>query len=404
MKGHIAVVNAGSSSVKFSIFDINDGDPKFIYKGRITGIGGTQGHFIAKDTHKNIIAERVVNPTAKRLNHQQSFSILAQWVSERQEPGDIVAVGHRVVHGGMDYNTPMVVDNSLLHELEKLCPLAPLHQPHNLNAIRAVQEMDPDLLQVACFDTAFHHTQLENEQLFALPRELHDQGIRRYGFHGLSYEYIASVLPDYVGDDADKRVIVAHLGNGASLCAMHMRRSVATTMGFTALDGLPMGTRCGALDPGVVLYLIDELGMSTDQVTALLYRESGLRGLSGLSNDMRRLLASDDANAKRAVDFFIHRIKREVGALTAVMGGLDVLVFTAGIGENAAPIRQGICDDLKHLGIEIDSEANNTGQSKISTNGSAVSVCVIPTYEGLMIAQHTYQLLVQHQAMTAQAS
>ncbi len=401
MKGHIAVVNAGSSSVKFSIFDINDGDPRFIYKGKVTGIGAAQGHFLAQDARLKRIEDRVVSSSAERLTHQQAFSMLQQWVSERHEPGDIVAVGHRVVHGGADYTTPVVVDESALDTLEKLCPLAPLHQPHNLNAIRAVQDINPDLLQVACFDTAFHYTQSENEQLFALPHALRNKGIRRYGFHGLSYEYIASVLPDYVGDEADKRVIVAHLGNGASMCAMRKRESVATTMGFTALDGLPMGTRSGALDPGVVLYLIGELGMTSDQVTELLYRKSGMLGLSGMTNDMRRLLVSDEANAKRAVDFFIHRIKREIGALTAVLGGLDALVFTAGIGENAAPVRQGVCDGLRYLGIEIDHKANDAGRSKISTEASTVSVCVIPTYEGLMIARHTYQLLLRNQAMAA---
>jgi len=395
MKGHIAVVNAGSSSVKFSIFDINSGDPRFIYKGKVTGIGAAQGHFLAQNANLESIEDQLVTSAGEPLTHQQAFSMLQQWVTERHEPGDIIAVGHRVVHGGTNYTTPVVVDESVVHELEKLCPLAPLHQPHNLKAIRAVHDINPDLLQVACFDTAFHHTQLENEQLFALPQELRDKGIRRYGFHGLSYEYIASVLHEYVGDDADKNVIVAHLGNGASMCAMQKRQSVATTMGFTALDGLPMGTRCGALDPGVVLYLIGELGMKTDQVTELLYRKSGLFGLSGMSNDMRHLLISDDANAKRAVDFYIHRIKRETGALTAVMDGLDVLVFTGGIGANAATIRQGVCEGLKHLGIEIDAEANNTGQSKISTNDSAVSVCVIPTYEGLMIARQAYQILLQ---------
>jgi len=395
MKGHIAVVNAGSSSVKFSIFDINSGDPTFIYKGKVTGIGATQGHFLARNANLEPIEDQLVTPAGEQLTHQQAFSMLQQWVTERHEPGDIVAVGHRVVHGGMDYSTPAVLNESVLHKLEKLCPLAPLHQPHNLKAIRAVHDINPNLLQVACFDTAFHHTQLENELLFALPRELRDKGIRRYGFHGLSYEYIASVLPDYVGDDADKRVIVAHLGNGASMCAMQNRQSVSTTMGFTALDGLPMGTRCGALDPGVVLYLIGELGMTTNQVTELLYRESGLLGLSGMTNDMRKLLANNNANAKRAVDFYIHRIKREIGALTAVMDGLDVLVFTAGIGANASPIRQGVCDGLKHLEIEINVEANSTGQAKISTNDSPVSVCVIPTYEGLVIARQTYQKLSQ---------
>jgi acetate kinase len=277
--------------------------------------------------------------------------------------------------------------------LEQLVPLAPLHQPHNLAAIRSIVSIKPDVPQVACFDTAFHCSQPPVAQAFALPRDLTDQGIKRYGFHGLSYEYISSVLPDYVGSRADGRVIVAHLGNGASMCAIQNRKSLATTMGFTALDGLPMGTRCGSIDPGVILYLLSELHMDAPGITDLLYYRSGLLGVSGLSSDMRELLTSDSPRAAEAIDLFVYHIQRELGSLAAALGGLDVLVFTAGIGEHAAPIRARVCQDLQWLGVQFDETANRSGGPKISNDNSAVSVWVIPTDEDLMIARHTSNVI-----------
>ena len=305
----------------------------------------------------------------------------------------LIAAGHRVVHGGILYSAPVLVDASVLSYLEQLVPLAPLHQPHNLTAIRAIARIRPDIPQVACFDTAFHHTQPAVAQAFALPREVTALGVKRYGFHGLSYEYIASVLPSYVGERSDGRVVMAHLGGGASMCALRGRRSVGTSMGFTALDGLPMGTRCGALDPGVVLYLLSEQRMTLSEVTDLLYHRSGLLGVSGESSEMHELLASDSPYAAEAIDLFVYRIRRELGSLVAVLGGLDVLVFTGGIGEHAVPIRARICQDAQWLGVRLDEEANRTGGPKISAEGSAVAVLVIPTDEDMMIARHTYDVI-----------
>jgi acetate kinase len=322
------------------------------------------------------------------------MAALVAWGQQREEAREVTAVGHRVVHGGTLFSGPVRVDAAVLAELTKLDPLAPLHQPHNLAGIRTLAELEPNLPQVACFDTAFHRHLPELAQRFALPREYHDSGIRRYGFHGLSYEYIAEVLPRIVGPDlAGGRVLVAHLGNGASLCALHDGRSVDTSMGFTALDGLPMGTRCGNLDPGVVLYLQGVRGMSTDQVADLLYYHSGLLGVSGISSDMRELLASDQPSAREAVDLFVYRINRQLGALTAAMGGMDALVFTGGIGEHAAPIRGRVCELATWAGIRLDAEANKKHGPRISAAASTVSVWVIPTNEEWMIARHTCRVL-----------
>jgi acetate kinase len=302
-------------------------------------------------------------------------------------------VGHRVLHGGIDYKWPVIVDERVASAIEKLIPLAPLHQPHNLAPIRRLLDRVPELPQVACFDTSFHTTNPNVAQRFALPEELYEAGVRRYGFHGLSYEYIASVLGEFDATAASGKVVVLHLGSGASMCAMESGRSVATTMGFTAIDGLPMGTRTGTLDPGVVLYLMDQHNMDARAIEKLLYNQSGLLGVSGLSSDMRQLLDSSDTRAKLAIDLYCYRIRREVGSLAAALGGLDAIVFTGGIGENSAAIRERVCRDAAWLGVELDASANTAGGPRISTSGARVSAWTIPTNEELMIARHTRRLL-----------
>ena len=304
-----------------------------------------------------------------------------------------MAVGHRVVHGGLEYAQPVRVDAAVLAALEKYVPLAPLHQPHNLAPIRALLERSPQLPQVACFDTAFHRGAPAVAQAFALPKSITDRGVRRYGFHGLSYEYIASVLPQHDARAARGKTVVLHLGNGSSMCAIADGRSVASTMGFTAADGLPMGTRCGNLDPGVILYLMDELKMDARAIEKLIYQQSGLLGVSGISSDMRTLEASGEPGAKAAIDLFIYRIGRELGSLAAALGGLDAIVFTAGIGENSRGLRERVCRDAAWLGVELDPAANDSGGPRISTSASRASAWVIPTNEELMIARHTRHLL-----------
>jgi len=324
---------------------------------------------------------------------RSALELLATWLRSTFGAARIVGVGHRVVHGGARFDGPVVVTPQVMEELETLVALAPLHQPYNLAAITAVAERLPDVPQVACFDTSFHRGQPAVAEIVPLPADIRSRGVQRYGFHGLSYEYIASVLPDVAPSIADKRVIVAHLGSGASLCAMKRRRSVDSSLGFTALDGLCMGTRPGTIDPGVVLYLFQTLGLSANEVEAILYRKSGLLGISGTSNDMRDLLGSDAPAARLAIDYFVYRAAREIGGLTAVLGGLDALVFTAGIGENSPEIRERICAASGWLGIELDPKANRSGQTMISRSGTAVPVFVIPTNEELIIARHTGSLL-----------
>jgi acetate kinase len=382
----LLVINAGSSSIKFSVYEVGSGPAALAlrYRGEVDGLGA-RPHFLARGAN----GEELGAEALTGANHDDALRAILDWIEARTSGTEIVAAGHRVVHGGVRYTAPVVLTPDVLGELEALIPLAPLHQPHNLAPIRSLAKLKPGLRQVACFDTAFHTTQSAVAQTFALPYALSEAGIKRYGFHGLSYEYVASVLGEHLGEAADGRVVVAHLGAGASMCAMRGRRSVATTMGFTALEGLPMGTRTGAIDPGVILHLMSERGMSLAAVTELLYKQSGLLGMSGVSADVRELLASDSPRAARALDVFVYRVGRELGSLAAALGGLDALVFTAGIGEHAASIRARICRDAAWLGVTVDEAANDRRGPRISTPAGRVSAWVIPTNEELMIAQHT---------------
>jgi acetate kinase len=387
----IVVLNAGSSSIKFSLFALREAKLVPALRGQIEGIY-TMPRFVSKDEDGVIVGERTW-PEGTRLGHEGALDQLVAHLREEVAQYRLIGVGHRVVQGGMDYPAPVRVDADVLAALERFVPLMPLHQPHNLAPIRRLLERLPELPQVACFDTSFHRTAPEVAQMFALPAELHIAGVRRYGFHGLSYEYIASVLPDYDPAAAAGRTVVLHLGNGASICALAGGQSVATTMGFTGVEGLPMGTRSGSLDPGVLLYLMDQRGMDARAIERLIYTQSGLLGVSGISGDMRTLLASDAPRAHLAVGLFLYRIRRELGSLAAALGGLDAIVFTAGIGEHAAPIREGVCRDAGWLGVELDPEANRRGGPCISAPGSRVRAWVIPTNEELMIARHTQRLL-----------
>jgi acetate kinase len=327
------------------------------------------------------------------VNRRGAFTALTAWLRQRYGGARVLAVGHRVVHGGARHAAPVVVTPEVIEDLRALEPLAPLHQPHNLAAIEAVADRLPDVPQVACFDTSFHRGQSAVAELVPLPREIRDGGVQRYGFHGLSYEYIASVLPEAAPEIARGRVIVAHLGSGASMCALKGGRSVDSSFGFTALDGLCMGTRPGSVDPGVILYLFQNLGLSPDEVETMLYKKSGLLGISGIGNDMRVLLESTEASAKLAVDYFVYRAAKEIGALAAALGGIDGLVFTAGIGENSPEIRVRICQACAWLGVELDAQANARKGPRISTTSSRVSAWTLPTNEELMIARHTWSLL-----------
>ena len=391
MRDAILVLNAGSSSIKFSLYA-----ESLVANGQIAGIY-TEPRFVAAGTEKRW-------PAGTKLGHEGALAHIVEWLKMAHgKEYRLAAVGHRVVHGGADYAAPVRVDAGVLKKLERFIPLAPLHQPHNLAPIRALLERSPALPQVACFDTAMHRSNPPLAQMFALPAELTEAGVRRYGFHGLSYEYIASALPEVDARAARGKTVVLHLGNGASMCALQGGLSVASTMGFTAVDGLPMGTRCGALDPGVILYLMDERGMDARAVEKLIYQQSGLLGVSGLSSDMRVLLESQDARAKLAVDLFIYRIGRELGSLAAALGGLDAIVFTAGIGERAAPVRERICRQAAWLGVELDPDANAKHGPRISSATSRVAAWVVPTNEELMIARHTREVLrkIEQHAPTA---
>jgi len=396
MDDTIIVINAGSSSIKFALFTPGEGVTalNLVCRGQIDGIGH-RTRFVVERTRGSGSEVLPVDDAVTLRTHADALQTLLDWIRKHASGLHFVAAGHRVVHGGVNFTAPVIVDTEVFTRLEELVRLAPLHQPHNLAAIEALNRIEPKLLQVACFDTAFHHTMPTVAQTFALPRALTADGIRPYGFHGLSYEYIAGVLPDYLKTAADGRVIVAHLGHGASLCAMVGRRSVATTMAFTPLEGLPMATRCGSLDPGVLLYLMGEKGMKVDAVADVLNNKSGLLGVSGVSGDMRELLASSDPRAAEAVELFVYRAGRELGSLAAASGGLDTLVFTGGIGENSAIIRERICKQAAWLGIRIDPSSNAAGAPQISKKDSRVSVWAIPTNEELVIAQHAYRIAQQ---------
>ena len=392
MHDFVLVLNAGSSSLKFCVYQRAPGASwGLASRGHIEGIG-TAPKFSAKDDAGTKLSDTGINLTTVR-DGGAALDALAGWLRSTYGNAQLLGVGHRVVHGGQRFTAPTIVTPEVLGELRALAPLAPLHQPHNLAAIDAVAARLPHVPQVACFDTSFHRGQPAVAELVPLPKSIRDGGVQRYGFHGLSYEYIASVLPEVAPAIARGRVIVAHLGSGASLCAMRDRQSIDSTLGFTALDGLCMGTRPGALDPGIVLYLFQTLGLSAKEVEAMLYKKSGLLGISGLSNDMRDLLGNPDPAARLAVDFFVYRVAREVGGLAAVLGGLDGLVFTAGIGENAPDVRRRICEASAWLGVELDPEANHGKGPQISRASSRVSAWVIPTNEELIIARHTGVLL-----------
>ena len=393
MADAIVVVNAGSSSIKFSLFLQRGEDLELDVRGQIEGIY-TSPRFVAKDRAGNVRSEKSWGEV--KLGHDGALEHIMEFLRGELADDRLIGVGHRVVHGAMEYTKPVRLDAAVLEALTKFIPLAPLHQPHNLAPIRILLERLPDLPQVACFDTSFHRTNPEVAQRFALPIELHDAGVRRYGFHGLSYEYVASVLPHFDERAAKGRTVVFHLGNGSSMCALLEGRSVASTMGFTAVEGLPMGTRTGSLDPGVILYLMDERKMDVRAIEKLLYTQSGLLGMSGVSSDMRTLLASDDARAAAALDVFVYRMRRELGSLAAALGGVDAIVFTAGIGENAPAIRERVCRDAGWLGVELDAAANASGGPRISAASSQVSVWVMPTNEELMIARHTRRVIESH--------
>jgi acetate kinase len=385
------VLNAGSSSLKFCVFQRPDNEKwRLAARGQIEGIG-TSPRLSAKGPDGEKLVDEKLSDSVR--TGQDAIEVLAVWLRSKYAGARVLGVGHRVVHGGPRFKGPTIVSDEVLGELHKLIPLAPLHQPYNLAAIEAVAERLPGVPQVAVFDTSFHRGHAPVAELVPLPREFCKSGVARYGFHGISYEYIASVLPEVAPEIATGRVIVAHLGSGASLCALKDGKSVDTTMGFTAVEGLCMGTRPGSIDPGVVLFLFQTLGLSVKEVEAILYKKSGLLAISEISNDMRDLLGRTEPEAVLAVDYFVYRTAKEIGALAAVLGGLDALVFTAGIGENSAEIRQRICQASAWLGIELNEEANAGKATRISNAESEVSVWVIPTNEELMIARHTGDLL-----------
>jgi acetate kinase len=392
----ILVVNAGSSSVKFQAFGVEGrGALQRLIKGQVDGIG-TKPRLVAEASDRSSLIDKTY-AADMIADVPAAIAVVAGWLRELQGY-DLVAVGHRVVHGGPMYDRPVVVDHAVVANLERYVSLAPLHQPNNLTPIRTLLAARPELLQVACFDTAFHRGHSNVADHFAIPEKLYAEGVRRYGFHGLSYEYVADRLREIAPAVAAGRVIVAHLGSGASMCALANGRSVESTMGFTALDGIPMGSRPGQIDPGVVLYLLTEKGMSPGAIQDLLYRDSGLKGLSGISNDMRDLESNSDSRAALAVDYFVYRVGLNAGMLAAALGGLDAFVFTAGIGENSATIRGRIAEKLTWLGVAFDAAANAARESLISRPESRVAVYVVPTDEELMIARHTLALLQKRSA------
>ncbi|GLS02982.1 acetate kinase [Chitiniphilus shinanonensis] len=403
MKQLILVINAGSSSIKFSLFEQGEADPVLLYKGQVEGIY-VDPYFTAKSADgEKLAAENL--PADAPKSHDQALRHILKWLEGHTAGRKLAVIGHRVVHGGRRFSRPEVVTHEIIAELEALVPLAPLHAPHNITPIRILAELLPGVPQVVCFDTAFHANQPEINQLYALPYDFSQrEGIRRYGFHGLSYEYIAAVLPEIDQQAAAGRTVVAHLGNGASMAALSACHGIASTMGFTALEGLPMGTRTGSIDAGVILHLLNHLHMDAKGIEDLLYKKSGLLGLSGISSDMRELHASDDPRAKLAVDYFVSKIAREGASLAVTLGGIDALVFTAGIGENDDIVRRDVCQQLGWLGVELDDSLNaqRSGQPRrISTSQSKVAVYVVPTNEELMIARHSLGCIGEDKAVPA---
>jgi acetate kinase len=384
----IVVINAGSSSIKFALF-CYDATLKKSLSGQVKGIKSSPQLTITDATGQIIREQRF----DKALNYAEFYDLLINAFSANQFDYRICAVGHRVVHGGTHYTAPVMVNKEVLHDLTKLNPFAPLHQPYNCDAIARILEVHPDLPQVACFDTAFHHTHPAVADQFGLPRDYYAAGVRRYGFHGLSYEYIQTHLQAILPNKAAGRIIAAHLGNGASLCAIFAGKAIDSTMGFTALDGLLMGTRCGSLDPGVVLFLMQQKQMSCEEIETLLYKKSGLLGVSGITHDMQQLLKDPSPAGQEAIALYVYRIRRELGALAGVLGGLDMLIFTGGIGENAWQIRAAVCDQQAWLGIALDAELNKKHQPLISKAQSQVEIRIIPTDEEWVIAKHTYELV-----------
>ncbi|HTG78736.1 MAG TPA: acetate/propionate family kinase [Sphingomicrobium sp.] len=389
MTRQIGVINAGSSSIKFAIIN-DDPEQSLLFRGQMEKIGVGPSLTVEGPAGEKLIEKEW---GAKDIDHHSGTRIILESCIALLGGETIEGIGHRVVHGGTSFAAPTVVTKDVVASLKALCPLAPLHQPHNLTPIESIMAEAPHIRQVACFDTAFHQTQQQLAQNYALPRELTEAGVKRYGFHGLSYEYVSGKLRDVAPDQADGRIIVAHLGNGASLCAMHHGRSVATTMGFTAVEGLVMGTRCGSIDPGVLIYLMDERGMDARALEDLIYKKSGLLGVSGLSSDMRTLRGSDDPRAREAIDLFIYRIVREIGSLSAALGGLDGIVFTGGIGQRDTKTRKEVIDGCGWLGAAIDEQLNAAGQGRIDATTSRIPVWVLPTDEERVIARHTAALL-----------
>ncbi len=401
MTTYVLTLNAGSSSIKFALYDANFAA---IGTGQVAGLGASP-QFKVRDSDGAARIDKIFQAAEAPLDHADALKLILGWIDESHPGLRLAAVAHRVVHGGVQYVAPTIIDDAVVRDLEQLAALAPLHQPHNLAGIAAARVAFPGVPQVACFDTSFHRTQPFVSDVFALPLEFYEAGIRRYGFHGLSYEYIVRHLREIAPRDAAGRLIVAHLGNGASMCAIENGRAVGSSMAFTALDGLPMGTRCGQLDPGVLLYLMEQKGYGAAELSELLYMKSGLKGLSKISSDMRILEASSEASARQAIDYFVFRARREIGALAAALGGLDALVFTAGIGENAASVRAGILANAQWLGIELDAVANSKGAKVISTAASRVSVRVMATDEEAMLARHAMAAIrVPAEGSTSQPS
>ncbi|MGB7307032.1 MAG: acetate/propionate family kinase [Burkholderiaceae bacterium] len=397
MSRAILVLNAGSSSIKFAIYDATSDSDLPQISGRIGGIGRAP-EFVANSAAGEPLPEGQLSVLPADASHAHLTQQLLDWIVQHAPEVTLVAAGHRVVHGGQTYTGPVVITPDVFEALSALTPLAPLHQPNNLSAIQAIARRNPQLIQVACFDTSFHRTMPRHAQTFGLPRSLTDEGVIRYGFHGLSYEYIASVLPGVLGQAGQKRVVVAHLGNGASLAALHHQQSVMTTMGFTALHGLLMGRRSGTIDAGIVLHLLQERGMTAHQVWEMLYQQSGLLGVSGISNSMQVLTESTDPAAREAVDLFCYRAVCEIGSLAAAMQGLDGIVFTAGIGENSTVVRKQICQQLGWLGLHLDDNVNDdqslSGTRLISRADSRIVAAVIPTDEQVVIARATRKLAI----------